>query len=132
MIKALLKKHIFIVGWISLSLGVLGIFLPLLPTTVFILFAGYCFGKSSPKTHAWLVSNKTFGPIICSWEKDRSIPKNVKKIALTSIFCCFLITSLVSGFQPLFLFLFVSLGIFLMIFIATRPTSSSQEHKQNS
>lgn len=72
-------------GFISLGLGTLGIFLPLMPTTCFVLLSAWCFAKSSPKLHARLVSNKLFGAIIRQWECQRCIPVKAKYIAISSM-----------------------------------------------
>ncbi len=65
-------------GWLCLLLGSLGIFLPLLPTTPFILLAAFCFSRGSDKLHAWLLQNKTFGPTIRDWESYRVIKPKAK------------------------------------------------------
>ncbi|RZA08047.1 MAG: DUF454 domain-containing protein, partial [Proteobacteria bacterium] len=62
------------IGWISLALGILGIFLPLLPTTPFVLLAGICFAKGSPRMHAWLINHPRLGPPIKDWQERRVIP----------------------------------------------------------
>jgi uncharacterized membrane protein YbaN (DUF454 family) len=65
-----------VLGFFFVGLGILGLFLPLLPTTVFLLLAAGCFARSSDKWHRWLLSNRTFGPIINDWnEKSVSRPQ---------------------------------------------------------
>lgn len=75
----MLKYLLIISGIISLLLGFLGIFLPLLPTTPFILLASACFVKSSPKFHHWLISHNTFGPIIKNWQTNRAVSAKVRR-----------------------------------------------------
>ncbi|MEH6577730.1 MAG: YbaN family protein [Amphritea sp.] len=72
-------------GFVSLGLGTLGIFLPLMPTTCFVLLSAWCFAKSSPQLHARLASNKLFGTIIRQWECQRCIPEKAKYIAIGSM-----------------------------------------------
>lgn len=72
-------------GILSLALGTLGIFLPLLPTTCFVLLSAWCFAKSSPQLHAKLVNNKLFGSLIRQWESRRCIPVKAKCIAIGSM-----------------------------------------------
>ncbi len=74
-----------ITGIFFVGLATLGAFLPLLPTTPFLLVAAACFAKSSPRMHKMLLDNKVFGPLIYHWEESRSIPKRAKVIALLSI-----------------------------------------------
>jgi uncharacterized protein len=70
-----------ILGFLSLGLGVLGAFLPVLPTTCFILLSAYCFSKGSPKLENWLLSHPTWGPMVTNWRKFRSIPVKAKVLA---------------------------------------------------
>lgn len=68
-----------------MALGVLGVFLPVLPTTPFMLLAAACFARSSRRIHHWLLSNPTFGPIIDEWHTHRSMPYRAKRTALLLI-----------------------------------------------
>ena len=74
-----------IIGIFFVGLAFLGAFLPLLPTTPFLLVAAACFAKSSPRLYNMLLSNKVFGPLIYHWQQSRSIPKRAKIMALSSI-----------------------------------------------
>lgn len=74
-----------IAGIFFVGLAMLGVILPILPTTPFLLVAAACFAKSSPRLHQMLLDNRVFGPLIYHWEQSRSIPKKGKVIALTSI-----------------------------------------------
>ncbi|EGA65583.1 YbaN family protein [Vibrio brasiliensis] len=73
------KLFLKFVGMLSLVLGIIGIFLPLLPTTPFILLASACFMRSSPRFHYWLRHHKTFGPMLTNWHKNRAVTAKVKK-----------------------------------------------------
>ena len=70
-------------GVLFLGLGLVGVFVPLLPTTVFVLAAAYCFARSSPSLYAWLLQHPRFGPYIKNWEERRAMPRTAKRIALT-------------------------------------------------
>ena len=74
-----------IIGIFFVALAFIGVFLPLLPTTPFLLVAATCFAKSSPRLHKRLLANKVFGPMIYHWQQTRSIPKRAKIIALVSM-----------------------------------------------
>jgi len=78
------RKPLFMIaGFFSLFLGAIGVVLPLLPTTPFIILAAFFFSKGSKKIHRWLLNQKTFGPIIQAWEQDRVIPLKAKLISTT-------------------------------------------------
>jgi len=63
-----------VAGFISIALGVIGIVLPLLPTTPFILLAASCFAKSSPRFHRWLLQHPSFGPLIETFQSGADLP----------------------------------------------------------
>jgi len=74
-----------ILGFVFLGIALLGVFLPLLPTTPFVLVATTCFARSSEKWHQWMLRNEVFGPMILDWEKNRCVSLRVKLIAITSM-----------------------------------------------
>ena len=84
--KQRIKNLILIsLGFISLITGVIGIFVPLLPTTVFILISAFCFANSSEKFHSWLINHKHLGPIVSNWENNRGMSAGVRRQALFSL-----------------------------------------------
>jgi uncharacterized membrane protein YbaN (DUF454 family) len=68
-----------------LGLAVAGTFLPLLPTTPFLLLATYFFAKSSPRVHRWLLNSRWFGPLIQDWEERRAISLRTKFKAIVIV-----------------------------------------------
>jgi uncharacterized membrane protein YbaN (DUF454 family) len=74
-----------ILGFVFLAIAILGVFLPLLPTTPFVLVAAGCFAKSSERMHRWLLANETFGPMIRNWEERGCVSCRVKIIAISSM-----------------------------------------------
>lgn len=74
-----------ILGFTSLALGFAGAFLPVLPTTPFILLSAWCFAKSSPKWNAYLHNHREFGPLIGNWQRDRSVAMKHKMTATVMI-----------------------------------------------
>lgn len=86
-------KYIYVaIGSISLLLGVIGIFLPILPTTPFLLLSAALFFRGSPRLYTWLLEHKYLGPYIRSFREDRAIPLRAKIISvsllwITAIHC---------------------------------------------
>ena len=68
-------------GLVALLVGIIGIFLPVLPTTPLVLLAAFFFGKGSPRLHGWLSGHSVFGPIITDWEARGVISTNIRRIA---------------------------------------------------
>ena len=68
-------------GLLSLVLGVIGIFLPLLPTTPFVLLAAWCFSRGCMRCEAWLLRHPRFGPMVRDWRERRAIPLRAKQLA---------------------------------------------------
>ncbi len=75
----------FVIGVLALALGALGIFLPLLPTTPFILLAAYSFARSSRSVHDWLLRHRIFGPLIENWRRYGAISRRSKMLAIVSL-----------------------------------------------
>jgi uncharacterized membrane protein YbaN (DUF454 family) len=115
--------------WLLLVLGILftglaaaGAFLPLLPTTPFLLLAGACFVRSSPALHQRLLANRAFGPYLAQWQHDRSIPRSAKRKAYVLVVVTFAVSIALVG--PLWLRLvLVSLMVVLIAFLAWLPTT---------
>lgn len=79
-----LKRWIFLIlGFIFLAIAIIGIVLPVLPTTPFLIVATGCFARSSERFHQWLYHHPTFGTYIQNWEKRRAIPRHAKYFAWT-------------------------------------------------
>ncbi|EAS43807.1 DUF454 domain-containing protein [Photobacterium profundum] len=88
--RDLIKRTLLItIGWICVVLGVIGIFLPLLPTTPFLLLASACFMRGSPRLSRWLHQHPHFGPILNNWHQHRAVSAVVKRRANISIVLSF-------------------------------------------
>jgi len=72
------KYFLIILGWICVGLASIGIFIPGIPTTIFLIIALWAFAKSSKRFHTWLINHKKFGPILKNWHSHKVVPKNAK------------------------------------------------------
>ena len=77
-----LRMVLLIVGWLSVALGVIGIFVPVLPTTPFLLLAAACFARSSRRFYLWLVEHPKLGPWIRDYLEGQGIPLKGKVYTL--------------------------------------------------
>jgi uncharacterized membrane protein YbaN (DUF454 family) len=117
------SKVVFIIGGFALlALGVIGIILPVLPATPFLLAASFCFMKSSPQLYRWLMANRFFGPRI---ERIRNAGLTAKEKISIYLFACALIIPVIILTSSLHLriFLIVLLAIKAVVFfrIKTAP-----------
>ena len=93
-----MKYILAFLGTVSLMLGVLGIFLPVLPTTPFLLLAAALYLRSSRRLYNWLLSHKHLGPYIKNFYEKRAIPLRVKIVSvsllwITLLYCAFFVAS---------------------------------------
>ena len=79
-------------GWLLVVAGVVGIFLPLLPTVPFLLLAAACFARSSSRFHSWLVEHAHLGPLVKDYLDGGGIPLRAKKIAIALLWLSMLST----------------------------------------
>ena len=110
----------FAFGLIALGLGMLGIALPLLPTTPFVLLAAFAFARSSPRLHRWLLEHRLFGPLIRDWQRDGAISREAKISALLSMLGIFAL-SVFLGARSDVLWLQALVLLSAAAFILSRP-----------
>ncbi|MFH0931814.1 MAG: YbaN family protein, partial [Candidatus Zixiibacteriota bacterium] len=78
-----IRGALIITGTFFVGLGVLGIFLPLLPTTPFLLLAAACYARSSKRFYNWLLNNRWFGSYIKDYKEGKGVPSKVKAISIS-------------------------------------------------
>lgn len=83
--STLYKYFLIALGWVLVSLGIIGIFVPLMPTTIFFILAAACFAKSSEKFYNWLIYHPKFGKFIRDYREQRGMPLKSKIIAVTMV-----------------------------------------------
>lgn len=111
---------------LSFGIGVIGIFLPLLPTTEFMLGAVYCASKGSPRFEAWIRSRRYVGPLITNWERERAIPRRAKFIAvgMISASALFILLHMGSGWLR---WTIITLLIGVAAWLITRPEPATRD-----
>ncbi|MCF6269418.1 MAG: YbaN family protein [Melioribacteraceae bacterium] len=121
--KNRITRFLLIIGGsLALFLGVLGVFLPLLPTTPFLLLSAYCFGRSSDRIHTWLINNKWFGEYIKNYQAGKGIPTHSKVTAILSMWIL-LIASAIWGTELLIVrIVLLLIGTGVTIHLLRMPT----------
>ena len=122
----LVRWLLILAGTISVALGIAGIFIPLLPTTPFLLLAAACFAGSSPTLSRWLLTNRWFGSYIRNYREGRGLPAKVKAVSVISLW-------LTIGYSALFIVpvfigqvALVAVGAGVTVHILSRPTYRPQ------
>ena len=83
------------VGWVAVALGTAGLFVPGLPTTVFVLVAFYCFSRSSPRFARWLLEHRWLGPSLRRYLEAGALSRPAKRAALAAMWTSILVSSAV-------------------------------------
>lgn len=91
------KPAYLLLGWVCVLLGLIGAFLPLMPTTVFLLVAAWAFSRSSPRWHRWLREHAHFGEAVRNWETHHAMPRRAKRIAFAALAASYAFTAFVFG-----------------------------------
>ena len=122
-----------LLGFLFIALATLGVILPLLPATPFLLLAAACFARSSEKWHNRLMNNATFGPMLVRWESQRCVNCKTKCVALASM-------TIMGGYSLLFSlqntlprtagFIAIGIGALVILKIKTCETNSSNPHQR--
>ena len=107
-------------GIVSLSMGVVGAFVPLLPTVPLILLAAFCFARSSERLHNWLVTHPRFGPAIQDWSDRGAIARPAKWAASVSMAAAFAL-SVAIGLPLTLLGIQALVLVAVAVFIWSRP-----------
>jgi len=108
-------------GLLCTGLGFIGAFLPVMPTTVFLLLAAYFFARSSPRFYNWIMNHKVFGPFIRDWRAGLGIPLRAKILAVSMIVLTIGYSATVVPILWLKILLVLT-GLSLCIYLTTRPT----------
>lgn len=129
--RSRLAKALYgLVGGIALVLGVIGIFLPGLPTTPFVLLAAACFAKASPRVHQWMLQHQLIGPLLRNWEEHRSLTLRTKCVAIGSMLLMIAISIWSFADRPwiqISLLILAAIGAAAVLRIPTRPPANDRQ-----
>ena len=118
-------------GWVFVLAGVVGIFLPIVPTVPFRLLAAVCFGKSSPRFHAWLIEHNHLGPLIRDYLHGGGIPLRAKRLAIGMVWVSFPSSALLLREIQWLSFLLIALAAAITLYLLRLPTTPPEEHVSN-
>lgn len=110
-------------GWLSFGLGIAGIFLPLLPTTPFMILAAFCFSKGSPRLHGWLMSRPYVGEAVHHWRERRVIPLRAKILATALLLPTVLTATIFSRWPWPVSAVLLGIATGVMLFIWTKKSA---------
>lgn len=117
-----MKILLAIFGLISLGLAILGIFLPVLPTTPLLLLASALFLRSSDRLYKWLMSHPRFGPYITNFMKNKSIPLRIKVIAVSTLWLTLLYCAVFVAEHWMFRMFFILIAVGVTFHILSYKT----------
>ena len=117
-----LRGLLFIAGSVSVGLGTVGIFVPLLPTTPFLLLAAACYARSSEKFYNWLLNHKWFGDYIRNFREGKGIPLRGKITAITVLWVTILFSAFYFIQVPYVTVLLVGIASGVTVYLLSLPT----------
>lgn len=109
-------------GWLCVCLGVIGIFLPLLPTTPFLLLAAWLFGRSSERFHLWLLNHPRLGPMVRAWQSGEGLPRRVRRRVLLLLWLSMGLSIFIVGKLWAAITL-VTIGLCVSLYLLKQPVS---------
>lgn len=122
-----MKKVVYLLlGFLCLGLGIIGIFLPIIPTVPFILLSSYLFYHSSDRAYHWLMNHRLFGKRLRQYHRYRAIPKRTKAFGLTVLWLS-LIASMLIFRKPITYYILPLIGLAGTIMIARIPSLSPEQ-----
>ena len=115
------RRHLyFAAGWVLTAIGVIGLVLPLMPGTIFLIAAAWCFSRSSPRFEVWLIGHPKLGPQVVAWRRTGSIARRTKYIACGSMVLSFALVA-ASDAPPIALWATGACLIAAGTYVASRP-----------
>jgi len=129
-ISGVRKLFYNVAGSVCVVLAFLGLFLPLLPTTPFLLLAALCFSRGSARLHKWLLEHPTMGPIIRDWNERRVIQPRVKRVATLSVIVLVGGPLVFGNFNRILQILSALVGVIVIVMIHRQPSRRTLENRK--
>lgn len=116
-----IRYTLFIIGWISFVLGMIGVLLPVVPTTPFLLLCAACFLRSSPKFYVWLTEHRWWGKYIRYYLNGEGIPRRVKVVIIVMLWITILSSALLIVKIYWLSVMMISVAVIMTIYLIRQP-----------
>lgn len=129
-----LRMLVLAAGWLSVVLGIIGIFLPIMPTTPFLLLAAACFIRTSPEFYDWLVQHPKLAKYVIYYLEGKGIPLKAKVYTIITLWFTILLSAFVLLDSQIVQIILPTIGLLVSLYIMKQPTlqlvneSQASEH----
>ena len=124
--QALQKKLMVLLGWFFILLSAVGVLVPILPTTPFLILALAIFANSSPRFHQMLLDNRWFGPILKDWEENKTVTRRIKLRATFLVLISFSFSIFLVRYSWILQIMLITIAVILLVFIWRLKETSTQ------
>lgn len=126
----LLRWILICCGWGAIVAGVIGIFLPLVPTVPFLLLAVACFARSSVRFHGWLVDHTHLGPLVRDYLSGAGIPLRAKRMAIGMVWVSFTLSTFLFAEALWLKALLMTIAVGITLYLLSLPTSTDGKRQE--
>jgi hypothetical protein len=127
---AIVRFSYAVLGTLSLLLGAIGVVLPVMPGTVFLILAAWAFARSVPAVHRWLHANRWIGPALRRWERERCVERSTKRLATAMLALSAVAAAVTLARQPLLLLALLAVLGAVLAYLHTRATCQLQRQER--
>lgn len=126
----LMRWALIVVGTLLVGLGILGIILPLLPGTPFLLLAAACYARASTRFYNWLLNNRFVGPTLAEWRRTRRIPRRARRNAIFVVALAFGLTVAFVATGPIARAAYVAMGLLVIAILLRLPVAPDAHERR--
>lgn len=127
-----IRYSLFAIGWLSFVAGMIGILLPVIPTSPFLILSAACFLRSSPRFYHWLIKHRWFGVYIRYYMDGEGIPRRVKVLIIAALWLMMLSSALLIVTIKWLSALMLIVAALVSIYIARQPEPSTLKKNDDS